>query len=246
MHTITTDRHAAAINRPRADADNLDPQALLRLLQLISPSLPVGGFTYSQGLEWAVEAAWVASVAAFRRWQQRIISDTLSTLEWPLLNRLYRCCEQQDSAGFADWTQFLLASRETRELRQEERQRGQALVRLLAEWPGLPLTEPWAAAMRQSQLAALAWLGQQWSIPLAPLALGYGYSWLESSVMAGLKLVPFGQQQAQGLLRELAALLPPAYLQASTLPDDRLGGSFPLQAIASACHETQYSRLFRS
>lgn len=190
-----------------------DPGALLRLMQLISPSLPVGGFTYSQGLEWAVECGWVATPDAFARWQQQLIDCQLSCLDLPLLQRLYRCARQQDDAGFARWSAMAVSCRETRELRLEE----------------------------QSGLAALAWLGWQWRIPLQPLALGYGYSTLEGSVMAGLKLVPFGQQTAQGLLATLAATLPAAWQHATALD-----GSFPLQAIASACHETQYSRLFRS
>lgn len=220
--------------------------ALLRLMQLISPSLPVGGFTYSQGMEWAVEAGWVASSGEFSDWQRHIITDTLGAVDWPVLIRLYNACETSDSAQFAFWSDFLLACRETHELRLEERQRGQALSRLILEWRDLPLSESWLPALRQSQLAGMAWLGRQWRIPLHSLALGYGYSVLESGVMAGLKLVPFGQQKAQSLLHELSALLPAAFDRAQALHDDELGGSFPLQSIASSCHETQYSRLFRS
>lgn len=223
-----------------------DPGALLRLMQLISPSLPVGGFTYSQGLEWAVECGWVNSPAAFARWQQQLIDDQFSCLDWPLLKRLYLCAREQDDAGFARWAVMAVSCRETHELRLEEQQRGQALVRLMAQWPSLPLTADRLPALQQSGLAALAWLGCQWRIPLEPLALGFGYSTLEGAVMAGLKLVPFGQQTAQGLLAALAATLPAAWQRAASLEDEALGGSFPLQAIASACHETQYSRLFRS
>ncbi|WP_410016753.1 urease accessory protein UreF [Sodalis sp. C49] len=224
----------------------LEQTALLRLMQLISPSLPVGGFTYSQGLEWAVEAGWVMSGDAFADWQRQIIADTLGGLDWPVLIRLYRACAADDSGQFARWSDFLLAARETCELRREEQQRGQALSRLILEWPDLPLDGAWLPALRQSQLAGMAWLGWQWAIPLEALAMGYGYSVLESGVMAGLKLVPFGQQKAQSLLRELSALLPAAFARAGRLEDDALGGSFPLQAIASSRHETQYSRLFRS
>ncbi len=220
--------------------------ALLRLMQLTSPSLPVGGFTYSQGLEWAVEIGWINSGEAFVGWQRQIIQDTLGHLDLPVLIRLFQACEAEDNAAFLHWSNFLLANRETGELRQEERQRGQALARLIADWPDLAPGPAWLPALRQSQLAGMAWLGRQWSIPLEPLALGYAYSWLESSVMAGLKLVPFGQQKAQSLLRELSVLLPAAYQQAAALKDDELGGGYPLQAIASSCHETQYSRLFRS
>jgi urease accessory protein len=92
----------------------------------------------------------------------------------------------------------------------------------------------------------MAWLAAHWHIPLRALALGHGYSWLEGAVMAGVKLVPFGQQMAQSLLRDLSAELPEVLEQALALGDDQLGGGLPLLAIASARHETQYTRLFRS
>ncbi|TCV91935.1 urease accessory protein [Biostraticola tofi] len=223
--------------------DNL---ALLRLMQLTSANLPVGGFTYSQGLEWAVEAGWVADDLAFSRWQRLSLANTLTAVDWPLLIRLYKACEQQDSTAFAHWAELLLASRETGELRSEERQRGKALARLITEWDDLPLSGHWLTSLSSCQLAGIAWLGWHWRIPLPALAMGYGYNWLEGSVMAGLKLVPFGQQKAQQLLLTLSPLLPAAYRQALDLSDEAIGGSFVLQAIASACHETQYSRLFRS
>lgn len=92
----------------------------------------------------------------------------------------------------------------------------------------------------------MAWLGAHWSIPLRQLALGLGFAWLEGAVMAGVKLVPFGQQAAQSLLRDLGEELPAVLDQALALEDDQLGGGLPLLAIASSRHETQYTRLFRS
>lgn len=192
----------------------------------------MGGFTYSQGLEFAVEVGWVGSEADFVRWQEQILEDTLVHVDWPILARMYE-------GDLERWSAFLLAHRETAELRAEERQRGAALARV-CQGLGEPLP------VDSCQLAGFAWLGRRWEIPLHSLALGYGYSWLEGSVMAGLKLVPFGQAKAQSLLRSLSGLLPQAWARACALGDEELGGSFPLQAIASACHETQYSRLFRS
>lgn len=220
---------------------------LLRLMQLASPSLPVGGFTYSQGLEWAVEAGWVRNEAEFRRWQHQQMEQTLAYLDWPVLQRLYRACQQRDETALRGWRDFLLANRETSELRAEERQRGQAFIRILDGWGlGAELEPGWRDTLASSQLCGLAWLGPRWDIPLPELALTYGYSWLEGAVMAGVKLVPFGQQSAQNLLLtlgdELARLLPDSL----SLPDDELGAGLPLAAIASSRHETQYTRLFRS
>ena len=219
--------------------------ALLRLLQLASPSLPVGGFTYSQGLEWAVEAGWVKDAKGFAAWQREQLHDTLGHLDWPLLARLYRACQADDADAFAHWSLFLLANRETAELRFEERQRGSALARLLDGWQ-LAQAPAWRASLELSQLGGMAWLGAHWSIPLRQLALGHGFAWLEGAVMAGVKLVPFGQQAAQTLLRDLGEELPAVLDHALALDDDQLGGGLPLLAIASSRHETQYTRLFRS
>lgn len=219
--------------------------ALLRLLQLASPGLPVGGFTYSQGLEWAVEAGWVRGADGFAAWQREQIDDTLACLDWPVLARLYHACQAEDAEAFGHWSRFLLANRETAELRLEEQQRGAALARLLDGWQ-LGQAPAWRASLELTQLGGMAWLAAHWAIPLRQLALGHGFAWLEGAVMAGVKLVPFGQQAAQTLLRDLGAGLPAAFEQALALGDDQLGGGLPLLAIASSCHETQYTRLFRS
>jgi len=207
--------------------------------------LPVGGFTYSQGLEWAVEAGWVKGAEGFRAWQRQQIDDTLGYLDWPLLVRLYQACEADDAEAFAHWSRFLLANRETAELRTEERQRGAALARMLDGWQ-LGQAPQWRASLELTQLGGMAWLAAHWQIPLRDLLLGHGFSWLEGAVMAGVKLVPFGQQAAQSLLRDLSEDLCTVLERALVLSDDELGGGLPLLAIASARHETQYTRLFRS
>ena len=219
--------------------------ALLRLLQLASPGLPVGGFTYSQGLEWAVETGWVRDAAGFSGWQHEQLHDTLACLDWPVLARLYHACQADDAEAFGHWSRFLLANRETAELRLEEQQRGAAFARLLDGWQ-LGQAADWRASLALSQLGGMAWLAVHWSIPLRQLALGHAFAWLEGAVMAGVKLVPFGQQAAQTLLRDLAAALPALLDQSLALEDDQLGGGLPLLAIASSRHETQYTRLFRS
>lgn len=217
----------------------------LRLMQLASGSLPVGSFTWSQGLEWAVEIGWVTSVDDFSGWQIQQMEHNFFTVDLPLLARLYRACEQDDLAAARRWTAYLLACRETRELRDEERSRGIAFTRLVTDWE--PDCSPhWRALFSESQLCGMAWLGVRWKIPLTELALSFGYSWIESAVMAGVKLVPFGQQAAQRLIISLCDRYAQGLAQALACPDTRLGSATPLAAIASARHETQYSRLFRS
>lgn len=217
----------------------------LRLMQLASSSLPVGSFTWSQGLEWAVEAGWVTTPAAFKAWQCQQMEQSFFCVDLPLFSRLYRACEQQDLASAAHWTAYLLACRETRELREEERNRGAAFTRLIKSWEA-DCPPDWLALFPQSQLCGMAWLGVHWGIDLREMALSLGYSWIESAVMAGVKLVPFGQQAAQLLIIELCDRFTDGLEQALLCQDDQLGAATPLSAIASARHETQYSRLFRS
>lgn len=217
----------------------------LRLMQLASSNLPVGGYSWSQGLEWAVEAGWVNSTDAFARWQRQQMEKSFFHVDLPLFARLYHACEQNDAAAASRWTARLQACRETKELRDEERNRGAAFTRLLADW--CPDAAPeWRALFRQSQLCGMAWLGVRWQLPLRDLALVLGYSWIESAVMAGVKLVPFGQQAAQQLIITLSNHYADGVDRGLHCPEDDIGSATPLSAIASARHETQYSRLFRS
>ena len=217
----------------------------LRLMQLASSALPVGSFTWSQGLEWAVEIGWVKSVDDFSAWQIQQMEQNFFTVDLPLLARLYRACELDDLDAARRWSAYLLACRETRELRDEERSRGAAFTRLVTDWES-DCSREWRTLFVDSQLCGMAWLGVRWKIPLMELALSLGYSWIESAVMAGVKLVPFGQQAAQRLIIALCDRYAQGLAQALTCPDTSLGSATPLAAIASARHETQYSRLFRS
>ncbi|MCE9964274.1 urease accessory protein UreF [Lelliottia amnigena] len=217
----------------------------LRLMQLSSSSLPVGSFTWSQGLEWAVEAGWITTHSEFKRWQIQQMEQSFFCVDLPLFIRLYRACEQNDAVSAKRWTAYLLACRETRELREEERNRGAAFTRLIKSWePDCP--QEWLPLFAQSQLCGMAWLGVRWEINAHELALSLGYSWIESAVMAGVKLVPFGQQAAQQLIIELSDHFAAGLEHAWRRGDEELGAATPLSAIASARHETQYSRLFRS
>ncbi len=224
-----------------------EPQALswLRLFQLISPNLPVGGFTYSQGLEWAVEAGWVTGPDSFESWLTDQVEEGLVHLDWPLLRRLHAAAAASDLAALGHWIDLLVASRESEELRLEEGQRGEALLRILKDWElaSDPLLQ---VELRRSQLAGFAWAGARLGLSLEQLALGWGFALLEGAIMAGIKLVPLGQQAGQRALRHVSARLPGLLPQALILSDEQIGGSLPSLAIASSCHEIQYTRLFRS
>lgn len=215
----------------------------LRLFQLISPSLPVGAFTYSQGLELAVEQGWVDSQTAFEGWLDGQLMRSLATLELPLLGRMLDAIEAENSAELLILAQHLLAWRETKELRLEESQRGAALARLLPQLE-IELDAEQLQACKLTQLAGIAVAAHQWQIERDKLFAGYLWSWLENAVMAGVKLIPLGQTQGQQTLKAMALRVEEAVASAKQVTEP--GSVTPALAIASSRHETQYTRLFRS
>jgi len=221
----------------------------LRLLQLISPTLPTGAFTYSQGLEWAVACGWVSDFDDTRRWLSSVLEDGLQYLELPVLARLYRAVEGNDAEAFRHWSRWAYASRETAELRDEERQRARALYAVLGrlpDSPSWPELDEWRDALLHCQLGGYALAAMRWRIALDELLRGYAWSWLESAVAAAIKLVPLGQTEGQRLLYELSTDIGTLVGEARRIREDAIGASTPALAIASSLHETQYSRLFRS
>jgi urease accessory protein len=217
----------------------------LRLYQLISPSLPIGSFTYSQGLEWAIEAQWITDTPSLKQWLNSILDHSIVSLELPILLRLLSAFEASDEASVVRWTQWLLACRETAELRKEEQQRGAALARLLPSL-GVSIPENIAMHVAKCQLTGFALAAHQWGINVHKLCYGYCWGWLENIVLAGVKLIPLGQTDGQKIMFELAEKIPSSVEKALSLKDFDIHSSTPALAIASSRHETQYTRLFRS
>jgi urease accessory protein len=218
---------------------------LLRVLHLASPSLPVGAFTYSQGLEWAVEAGWVKTEDEMEAWLKSLLADTLPGTDIALLGRMHRACDAGDANALARHCDTLCALRETAELRLEESHRGRAMSRLLADL-GLPISAAWQKTLARTQLAGFAMAATHWHIPLETAANAWTWSWLENLALAAVKIIPLGQTAGQRVLHRLAPAIPPAVQQGLQLPEEAIGASAPAQAIASSRHETQYTRLFRS
>jgi urease accessory protein len=219
--------------------------ARLRLLHLVSPSLPVGAFTYSQGLEWAVECGWVGDEAGLKEWLGCLMHSGMTQLEIPLLARLYQASADNDDTALAYWSRYLLACRETRELREEERNRGRALASLLPHL-GIPVSAARMPILRSCQLAGFALAAQHWNIPLRQAAEGYLWGWLENTTLAGVKIVPLGQTAGQQIIAALTGDIPRLVERGLNLDDEVIGASCPAQALASSLHETQYTRLYRS
>lgn len=217
---------------------------LTRLFQLISPSLPIGSYTYSQGIEWAVEQGWVADENDLKDWLTSLLETTMLYLDLPLFIRFIQAWTEHDMAALAKWNGYLLASRETAELRLEESNRARAFSQVIIS------LDPGATEVKQqllqSQHACFSYACYSWDIPVEHACYGMLWSWLENQVLSAVKIIPLGQTAGQQLLFKLADSMPQIIQQAQTIRDDDLGASPMALAIASSRHETQYTRLFRS
>jgi len=227
-------------------------QPLLRLLQLASPALPVGAYTYSQGLEWAVEAGTVRDEASTEAWVGDLLAFSIGRYEAPMLTALMAAWAASDRVAIARLNDGFLASRESAELQAETRQMGYSLLRLVQSLadPGLVALERQLTRLREANDLAFptAWAGlaATWGIPLQEAVAAYLWAWCENQVMAAVKAVPLGQAAGQRLLLRLGQRIPAVLEVALVLPEEDWSNLTPAFALASACHETQYSRLFRS
>lgn len=219
--------------------------SLLRLLQLASPSLPIGAYAYSQGLERVIADGRVADESEVRDWLHHQLERGLGRWDLPILERMQRSWANDDPDGVAAWSRYLLAGRESGELLGEDRQQGQALARLLDDL-GLSGSAGWRGSPNATLAAMFARAAVAWEIPFREGAQAFAWGWADSQVAAAVKLVPLGQTSGQRLLLELGDRIPGVVAAAESLEDEVLGGSLPGLALASARHETQYSRLFRS
>ncbi|MGV3582437.1 MAG: urease accessory protein UreF [Methylophilus sp.] len=225
-----------------------NPLALSRLLQLASPMLPVGAYSYSQGLEWAIECGEVKDVASANGWIGDVLEVYQANFELPVLSRLFVAWQVGDMEKVREWDAFYQAGRDTSEAWAETRQMGYSLCRLLNDLNELPdhlmvnvnsLTTPAFPTV----YAAIA---QHWAIAQQDMLHAYVWGWLENQVSAAMKTVPLGQVAGQKILLTLGQVLPDIVQQAMNLPDDEISNFNPLLTIAGCQHETQYSRLFRS
>lgn len=226
-----------------------DDLALLGLLQLVSPALPIGAFAFSQGLESAFELGWVSDEASLGDWLAGVLADGLTRCELPALARLYAAWAEGDDEALAEWDAWLAANRETAELAAEDARLGASLARLLASLdllPESPSRETSALPAGAGYVTVFAWTAQVRRVPVRQALLGFAWAWLENQLAVACKALPLGHTAAQRLVERLRPALVAAVDQALALGDDELGPALPGLALASALHETQYSRLFRS
>jgi urease accessory protein len=222
--------------------------SLLQLIWLASPALPVGGFSYSEGLEAAIDAGKVTNEAQAADWLADQLHLSIARCEAPLVAAAFRAWAEHDGTRIEALNAWCHHTRETAELAQQCAQMGRSLL----QW----LRHRDAADPRLATLAALepapAWpiafglAAQQTGAPLREALLAFAFGWAENMVQAAIKAVPLGQAAGQRMLARLSREIPAAVAQAMSLDDTQRQAFTPMLAILSAQHETQYSRLFRS
>ncbi len=227
----------------------MTPSTLLQLIWLASPALPVGGYSYSEGLGAAIEAGLVHDEATTQRWLLDQQALALGRSELPLLAQALVAWELPDAPRLAALNDWHRTTRESREMLRQTEQMGRsmlewlrarsggddarlAILAALSPAPGWPIA--WSLAVHRSGADARDAL------------LAHGFGWAENLVQAALKAVPLGQTAGQRVLGALADALPPLVDAALAIDDARRQAYTPGLALLSARHETQYSRLFRS
>ncbi len=226
----------------------MTPQSLLQLLQLASPALPVGGFSYSEGLEVAVDTGLVTNEAQAQAWLIDQLQLVLARADLPVCAKALSAWIDSDLPRVRALNGWVVQTRESSELRSQALQMGRSLVEWLRNKP--------PADPRLDELALLQ-PGPTWPIafalalaqsgaPAREALLAHAFGWAENMVAAAVKAVPLGQLAGQRILAALGDQIPPLVEAAIQMSDSDRQAFAPMLAILSSQHETQYSRLFRS
>lgn len=237
--------------RVRPRAETLSAHSLLQLMWLASPALPVGGFSYSEGLEPAVEAGLVTTEAQTGEWLLDQLSLSLARSDLAVASRAFKAWQRNDAAAIAAITElnaWVTTTREAAEMRLQTEQMGRSLVEWLKNRGVEDARVATLAALQPTPTwpVAFALAAAQTGAPLREAMLSLCFGWAENMVQAALKAVPLGQSAGQRVLSRLSAAIPDAVDRALALADSERQAFTPMLAILSAQHETQYSRLFRS
>lgn len=228
----------------------MNPLALLRLLHLASPTLPVGAYSYSQGLEAAIEAGLIKDDHTAQAWITDTLALSVARLEAPVFCRLHRAWKSEDRDTMQHWNNFFLASRDSAELRAETVQMGYSLAKLLRDlFPAHGLTQWLPPTVSEASISfpgAMAAACVVLDTPLEEALHAYLFAWTENQVLAALKAVPLGQVSGQRMLFALEQPTLDAAAAAIRIDDDDLSNWTPGLSFLSMRHETQHSRIFRS
>ena len=223
-----------------------DNQRLLRLLQLASPLLPVGSYSYSEGLESLISQEIICDRVTLQAWIQRELQVGAIRTETAVMDRAYLAGIEPNLERLLYWNQWLSAARETEELRQQSWQMGGSLAKLAIELT--PELRDLMSEISQHCNYAIAFgiIAQYWQIDRSTTIAAYLHSWVTNYLGAGVKLIPLGQTAGQQILWELQGEIAALSQTITDLADDDLYACSWGLSLASMQHETLYSRLFRS
>ena len=230
----------------RTDLSPLSSEMLLSLLQLASPTLPVGAYSYSEGLETLVEAQRITHAGELHQWLAAELRHGGVKLEGAVVARAYQAVAAQHWSDLIYWNHWWSAARETQELRQQSWQMGRSLSRLLESID--PTTHVWLSQVQTplNWAAVFGGAAAHWQIDEAAMLTAFYQSWAGNLINAGVKLIPLGQTAGQQLLFNLTPCIIAAVTDVLKLKDDELRCCSWGVALASSQHETQRVRLFQS
>ena len=235
------------MDTPVPAANRLPPSSLLQLIWLASPALPVGGFSYSEGLEAAIERAGVATESIASDWLSDQLHLTLARGDLAVIAQALPAWRAGDALRVRELNDWVMQTRETSELRAQTEQMGRSLVEWLRNHDGVdPVQIQTCAGLPPTYPVVFALAASQTEASVRDCLLAYTFGWAENMVQAALKSVPLGQSAGQRILARLSREIPAAVAAAMKLGDDERQAFSPMLAILSSQHETQYSRLFRS
>lgn len=233
---------------------NLGANQLLCLLQLASPTLPVGAYSYSEGLEILVATGKISDYDTLKNWLVDSLQFGAIRLETALMIRAYWATALGNLQALRDWNHWATAAKETEELRLQSLQMGRTLIRLFVNIQAVSQTQLISFIQEQVKAEAdfcnfaIAYgiIAAHWQIEISAATLGYLHSWATNLVNAGVKLIPLGQTVGQKLLLELQTQIVSTSIEVLKLKDDELNSCSWGLSLASMAHEIQYTRLFRS
>ena len=224
-----------------------DPIYLLRLLQLASPALPVGGFSYSEGIEAAVAHQWVHDEASAQTWLVDHLHLVQSRSELPVIAQAIPAWQRHDEKQLKNLNDWVIQTRESFEMRLQTEQMGRSLlIWLRNQADAEPLRMKTCEELPPTWPLAFALALSTHDIPVRQGLVAAAFGWAENMVQATIKAVPLGQLSGQRILAALATEIPSAVDHAMQVTTENRQAFSPRLAILSARHETQYSRLFRS
>ncbi|MGJ4993540.1 urease accessory protein UreF [Bradyrhizobium sp. HKCCYLS3077] len=240
---MTTSERASALTEMR----ELDSAALYRLLTWLSPAFPIGGFSYSSGIEWAVEAGDIADAASFRDWLSTMLTHGGGFCDAVFLAHTHRAVEQGNMEALGEIADLAAAFVPSRERQLETASQGRAFIEIArSAWSSPDLDDAVARCKTVVYPVAVGLVGALHDVPLTPLLHGFLHAVTSNWISAGSRLVPLGQTDSQRVLAALEPVVAATADRALVASLDDLGSATFRADLASLRHETQYTRLFRS